>query len=136
MAKPSSLASYRAPPLLSALVAWGIVAVGSPVLYRVLAIAYGGLDPVPPTRVWMGFWAVMAALGTIVGAVVFVAERSGGSWARSFAFTLMVATAAVPTIEDFAREPFGRFLATTVVVSLFTALVMGSIFHAFGSRKR
>jgi hypothetical protein len=134
MASHSSHATFRALGL--ALFAWGTVAIGGPVLHWVLRIVFGDGAPVLPASVWLRFGAVMAVYGMIVGAVVFIAERSGRSWAGSFAFTLVLAAVAIPTIEDFAREPFGRFVATTLMVSLLIAMLMIPVHHALSARRR
>lgn len=136
MANPSSPAAHQSsPPFFESVVAWFVVTLVGPVLQWLMGMIFGVYGPVPPVSTWMRFVAVMAVFGTIAGVVTFLAERSGNRWARSFAFTLVIASITVARIDDFAREPLRDFILTSVLGILFTALLMGSIFYATGFPK-
>jgi Na+-translocating ferredoxin:NAD+ oxidoreductase RnfD subunit len=136
MARRSSPAVHQPSfPLLHGLLVWVAVTLFSPVLQWLLGMIFGAFGRLPPVSTWMRFVAVMAVFGMITGAVTFLAERYGGRWVRSCAFTLFIAAASVPRIDNFAREPLRDFILTSAVAGLITALLMGSIFYALGYPK-
>ena len=109
-----------------------VLAVVFPLVQWMAALIFR--DPIPPGPVWVRYVGVMAVAGVCMGLAIHATARRPRGWPHIFVNAWLILLVIGGDIEDFASESLDRFLLKWVVVSVITALVVGSMIHAFAGK--